>query len=197
MPTFSDRIKQKALEIGFHKIGIVPAGALTDEADLLQLWLENGFHGEMAWMEREPEKRADPRLIFPDAKSMIVLALNYYTPHEHVEDPEKGKISRYAWGDDYHDVVKEKLWELLAWIKSERPEADGKLCVDTAPVMDKVWAVRAGLGWMGKHSNIITKEFGSWFFIGEILLNLELDYDSETVADHCGSCTACIDACPT
>lgn len=197
MPTFSDRIKQKALEIGFHKIGIVPAAALTDEAVLLQQWLENDFHGEMAWMEREPEKRTDPRLIFPDAKSMIVLALNYYTPHEHDEDSKKGKISRYAWGDDYHDVVREKLRELLAWIKLENRQADGKLCVDTAPIMDKAWAVRAGLGWMGKHSNIITKEFGSWFFIGEILLNLELDYDTETVADHCGSCTACIDACPT
>ncbi|MEJ7849446.1 MAG: tRNA epoxyqueuosine(34) reductase QueG [Pyrinomonadaceae bacterium] len=195
--SFTGKIKQKALEIGFHKIGIVPAAALTDEANLLQTWLENDFHGEMAWMEREPEKRADPRLIFPDAKSMIVLALNYYTPHEHTQYPENGKISRYAWGDDYHDVVKEKLRELLAWIKLENPEADGKLCVDTAPVMDKAWAVRAGLGWMGKHSNIITKEFGSWFFIGEILLNLELEYDTEIVADHCGSCTACIDACPT
>jgi len=195
--SFSNKIKQKALEIGFHKIGIVPSAALTDEATRLRTWLENDFHGGMAWMEHEPEKRTDPKLIFPDAKSMIVLALNYYTPHEHPEDREKGKISRYAWGDDYHDVVKEKLRELFNWIKSENPNADGKLCVDTAPLMDKAWAVRAGLGWMGKHSNIITKEFGSWFFIGEILLNLELDYDTETVADHCGSCTACINACPT
>ncbi len=158
--SFADKIKQKALEIGFHKIGIVPAAALTDEATRLRTWLENDFHGGMAWMEREPEKRTDPKLIFPDAKSMIVLALNYYTPHEHPEDPEKGKISRYAWGDDYHDVVKEKLRVLLDWIKLENPEADGKLCVDTAPVMDKAWAVRAGLGWMGKHTSIAIESSG-------------------------------------
>ncbi|MBC7899788.1 MAG: tRNA epoxyqueuosine(34) reductase QueG [Saprospiraceae bacterium] len=197
MSPFSDRIKHKALDIGFNKIGIVPAAVLDDEAVRLRTWLENDFHGEMAWMEREPEKRTDPKLIFPAAKSMIVVALNYYTPHEHLSDPDSGKISRYAWGDDYHDVVREKLRELLDWIRSENPNAEGKLCVDTAPVMDKAWAVRAGLGWMGKHSNVITKEFGSWFFIGEILLNLELEYDTEIVTDHCGSCTACLDACPT
>ena len=126
-----------------------------------------------------------------------MLALNYYTPHEHEESEEKGKISRYAWGDDYHDVVKEKLWKLLDWIQEEIPEAKGKVCVDTAPLMDKAWAVRAGLGWLGKHSNVITKDFGSWFFIGEILLNLELEYETELIEDHCGTCTACLDACPT
>jgi epoxyqueuosine reductase len=151
----------------------------------------------MAWMAREPEKRVDPSAIFPAARSMVVVALNYYTPHEHEQLPDAGKISRYAWGDDYHDVLKEKLSELLIWIKTESPEADGKICVDTAPVMDKAWAVRAGLGWLGKHSNVITKEYGSWVFLGEILLNLELEYDDEPVDDHCGSCTACLDACPT
>ncbi len=151
----------------------------------------------MAWMEREPEKRSDPKLLFPEARSVIVLALNYYTPHEHGDDPATGKITRYAWGDDYHDVVMEKLSALLAWIKLENPTAEGKLCVDTAPIMDKAWAVRAGLGWLGKHSNVITKEFGSWIFIGEILLNLDLEYETETVLDHCGTCTACLDACPT
>ena len=151
----------------------------------------------MKWLEREPEKRSDPNLLFPGAKSIVVVALNYFTPHEHEENSEKGKISRYAWGDDYHDVVKEKLRELFDFIKSERPEADGKICVDTAPIMDKAWAVRAGLGWLGKHSNVITKEYGSWIFIGEILLDFELEYETETVADHCGTCTACLDACPT
>jgi epoxyqueuosine reductase len=195
--SFSQQIKEKALEIGFQKIGIVAAEPLKEEGRRLNTWLEKGFHGQMAWLAREPEKRADPRLIFPSVRSVIVCALNYFTPNIHDDDPEKGKISRYAWGDDYHDVVREKLRGLLDWIKNKAPDADGKVCVDTAPVMDKAWAVRAGLGWIGKHSNLITKDFGSWVFIGEILLNLELDYDGEVVEDHCGSCTACLDACPT
>lgn len=197
MGTFAAKIKQKALELGFSKIGIVAAEPLAGEAERLGAWLKNGMHGEMGWMERDPEKRTDPQLIFPDARSMVVVALNYYTPHGHDASPGAGKISRYAWGDDYHDVLKAKLRELLDWIKIEVPEADGKICVDTAPVMDKAWAVRAGLGWIGKSSNVITKDFGSWVFLGEILLNIELDYDKEIVEDHCGSCTACLDACPT
>lgn len=191
------QIKEKAIEIGFDKVGVVKAEPLTEEGDNLKEWLDRGYNAEMKWLEREPEKRIDPRILFPGARSLIVLALNYYTPHIHEVDPAKGKISRYAWGDDYHDVVKENLWELLGWIKENIPEAEGKVCVDTAPIMDKAWAVRAGLGWLGKHSNVITKEFGSWFFIGEILLNIELDYESEIVEDHCGTCTACLDACPT
>lgn len=195
--SLTQKIKQKALDIGFHKIGVVRAEPLTEESERLKQWLEKDFHGEMTWLGREPEKRADPALLVPEAKSVIVAALNYYTPHEHEEDPQKGKISRYAWGDDYHDVVREKLTELLDWIKSQNPDTKGKICVDTAPIMDKAWAVRAGLGWLGKHSNVITKEYGSWVFIGEILLNLELEYETEIVDDHCGSCTACLDACPT
>lgn len=191
------KIKEKALEIGFHKVGVARAESLKSEGERLREWLDLGFQGEMRWLEREPEKRSDPRLLFPGASSVIVLALNYYTAHEHESDPAKGKISRYAWGDDYHDVVKEKLWELYAWIKREIPQAEGKVCVDTAPIMDKAWAVRAGLGWLGKHSNLITKEYGSWVFIGEILLNLELVYETEPVEDHCGTCTRCLDACPT
>ncbi|CAN5398307.1 tRNA epoxyqueuosine(34) reductase QueG [soil metagenome] len=197
MLSFSENIKQKAAEIGFHQIGIVPAGPLVEEGSRLKEWLERGFHGEMAWMEREPEKRSDPTLLFPGAKSVVVVALNYFTAHEHEDVSSRGKISRYAWGDDYHDVVREKLHELLAWIKSENPDADGKICVDTAPMMDKAWAVKAGLGWIGKHTNLITKEIGSWVFIGEIILNIELDYDTAVVDDHCGTCTACLDACPT
>ncbi len=197
MISFTDRIKKKAIETGFHKVGVVRAEPLEGERNDLKQWLAKNFHGEMRWMERETEKRSDPRLIFRSAKSMIVVALNYFTPHKHDEDRAKGKVSRYAWGDDYHDVVKEKLYELLNWIKTENPAANGKVCVDTAPVMEKAWAVRAGLGWLGKHSNLITKEFGSWVFIGEILLDLELEYETETVEDHCGTCTACLDACPT
>ena len=193
----SDKIKAKAREIGFHKVGIVPAEDLAAEGERLRGWLGRNYHGEMRWMEREPEKRSDPRLIFAGARSVIALALNYYTPHEHENDQNKGKISRYAWGDDYHDVVKEKLRELLNWIVAEVPGAEGKVCVDTAPIMDKAWAARAGLGWIGKSSNLITKDYGSWVFLGEILLSIELEYDTETVADHCGTCTACLDACPT
>ena len=194
--SFSDRIREKAAELGIHKIGFAPAAALVDEGQRFFEWLDRGHHGEMAWLAREPEKRTDPRLIFPEARSVISAAVNYYTPKEHEGKPSEGKISRYAWGDDYHDVVKEKLRALLDWIVTEQPDAAGKICVDTAPVMEKTWAQRAGLGWIGKHSNVITKEYGSWVFLGEILTNLELVYD-EPATDHCGSCTACIDACPT
>jgi len=197
MSGFTAEIKEKALEIGFSKVGIVAAARLTEEGESLKGWLGRGFHGNMAWMEREPEKRADPQAIFPGVRSVVAVALNYYTPHEHDELPDTGKISRYAWGDDYHDVLKEKLRELLDWIKSRMPEAEGKICVDTTPVMDKAWAVRAGLGWLGKHSNVITKEFGSWVFLGEILLNLDLSDHDSPIDDHCGTCTACLDACPT
>jgi epoxyqueuosine reductase len=127
----------------------------------------------------------------------VAVALNYFTPHRHSDDPDKGKVSRYAWGDDYHDVLKDKLYELLAFIQSESPTASGKVCVDTTPVMDKVWAVRAGLGWIGKSTNLVTTDHGSWVFLGEILLDIDLEPDSEMVSDHCGSCTACLDACPT
>ncbi|MEO6654980.1 MAG: tRNA epoxyqueuosine(34) reductase QueG [Pyrinomonadaceae bacterium] len=196
MLSFSDKIKAKAAEIGFQKIGIVAAESL-DEGSRLKDWLGRGYHGNMAWMEREPEKRLDPRLLFPSAKSVIVVALNYFTPYQYDVNAGKGKLSRYAWGDDYHDVVGEKLRDLLAWIRIEDPSVDAKVCVDTTPFMDKAWAVRGGLGWLGKHSNVITKELGSWVFIGSLILNVELDYDREIVDDHCGTCTACLDACPT
>ncbi|MCU1288474.1 MAG: putative iron-sulfur cluster binding protein [Acidobacteria bacterium] len=195
--SLTEKIKRKALAEGFHKVGVVRAEPLREESERFRQWLENNYHGAMQWIEREPEKRADPKLLFPPVKSILVVALNYYTPHEHEESETTGKISRYAWGDDYHDVLKDKLRALLEWIKTEVPEADGKICVDTAPIMDKAWAVRAGLGWLGKHSNLITKEYGSWVFLGEILLNLDLEYDAEIEPDHCGSCTKCLDACPT
>lgn len=197
MESLSDRIRAKAAEFGIDKIGIVRATPLGDEGDRLREWLARGYHGEMAWMAREPAKRSDPRLLFPEARSVIVAAINYYTPDEHANDDGRGKISRYAWGDDYHDVVREKLNELLVWIKSENPSADGKICVDTAAMMDKAWAVRAGLGWLGKHTNLLTPDLGSWVFIGSLIMNIDLEYDAEQVEDHCGTCTACLDACPT
>jgi epoxyqueuosine reductase len=191
----SDAIKHAARDIGFDAVGIVAAAPLDAEGERLRGWLGRGYHGTMAWLEREPEKRTDPRLLMPGVRSIVVVLQNYYTPHEHTD--ETGKISRYAWGDDYHDILKEKLNQLLASIKAERPETNGKICVDTTPFMDKAWAARAGVGWIGKSSNLITTTHGSWVFIGSLLLDIELDYDAETIDDHCGTCTMCLDACPT
>jgi epoxyqueuosine reductase len=197
--TLAENIKDRALFEGFSKVGIVGAESLADEGRRLEEWLARGHHGEMRWMARDVHKRIDPHEIFPQARSVVVVALNYFTPHQHQHQQSSttGKVSRYAWGDDYHDVVKEKLLSLLAWIKEVEPSAEGKVCVDIQPTMDKAWAVRAGLGWLGKHSNVITPEHGSWVFIGELLLNLDLEHDRERVEDHCGTCTLCIDACPT
>jgi epoxyqueuosine reductase len=194
---FSQLIKIRARSEGFDKIGIVEAARLDLEFQQLEEWLGRGYHAGMNWMAREPSARVDPRAIFPAARSVVVVALNYYTPSQHHDDHSSGKVSRYAWGDDYHDVLAAKLRSLLAWIKEQRPETEGKICVDIQPVLDKAWAVRSGLGWLGKHSNVITPEFGSWVFLGELLLNLDLDYDDTPVEDHCGTCTLCIDACPT
>jgi len=161
-------IKERALLEGFEKVGIVPARALERESDQLAEWLRRGYQGQMKWMERDPETRTDPRKLFPAVRSIIVVAKNYYTPANHQSSPNTGKVSRYAWGDDYHDVVSGKLRSLLSWIKETIPGVEGKVCVDIQPVMDKTWAVRAGLGWLGKHTNVITPEYGSWVFIGEI-----------------------------
>lgn len=196
MASLTEKIRSKAFALGIEKVGFARAEALHPEGERLFEWLDRGFHGEMAWLSREPHKRTDPRLVFPEARSVISTAVNYYSPARHEIDPTRGKISRYAWGDDYHEVVREKLRRLLDWIVTEDANARGKICVDTAPVMDKAWAQRAGVGWIGKHTNLITKDHGSWVFLGEILLNLDLEYD-EPMTDHCGSCTACIEACPT
>jgi len=193
----SEKIKQQARALGFNKIGVVPVGALTEEGEQLKEWLARGFHGEMGYMARDPEKRSDPRLLMSSAKSVICVALNYYQPEKHVDSPGIGKISRYAWGDDYHDVLRDKLKELLEWITGHAAEVEGRICVDTSPIMDKAWAAHAGLGWIGKHTNLITKEYGSWVFLGELLLSIELDYDSYIEQDHCGKCIACLEACPT
>jgi epoxyqueuosine reductase len=194
---FETRLKDKARELGFTKVGVVAARGLTDEAARLREWLARGYHATMGWMERTADKRADPNLVLPGVKSVVVVALNYYSPYRHSSDPETGKISRYAWGDDYHDVLTVKLAELLAWIKVERPDAEGKICVDAQPAMDKVWAARAGFGWIGKHSNLITMDYGSWVFLGELFLTLELEDETECIPNHCGTCMACLDACPT
>jgi epoxyqueuosine reductase len=190
-------IKQRALAEGFEKIGIVPAETLDRESAKLMTWLSRGYQANMSWMARDLEVRTDPRKLFPGARSVIVVAKNYYTPSKHTGDSDTGKVSRYAWGDDYHEVVGSGLRSLLSWIKAEIAGVEGKVCVDIQPMMDKAWAARAGLGWIGKHTNLITPEYGSWVFVGELLLNVDLEYDNQTIEDHCGSCTMCIEACPT
>ncbi len=196
MASLSEKIRLRANELGFAKVGIARAEALTEEGVRLREWLGRGYHGTMEWMERNLKKRVDPREIVPNAKSVICVAMNYHVDQKHSDDPSIGKISRYAWGDDYHIIVTERLQQLLDFVKSEVPTVNSKLYVDTGPVMDKAWAVRAGIGWLGKHTNVITREYGSWVFLGEIIVDLELEYD-EPIADFCGTCTACIDACPT
>jgi len=190
-------VKRRARELGFDRVGVARAGPLKEERARLEEWLRRGYHGEMRWMERDPARRTDPRELLPGARSVVAVALNYYTPHEHAEDPSTGKVSRYAWGDDYHDVLGEKLGALLAWVRERVPGAEGRVCVDAQPAMDKAWAARAGLGWIGKHTNLITRDLGSWVFLGGLVLNVELEADTAREEDHCGTCTLCLEACPT
>ncbi|MBX2993066.1 MAG: tRNA epoxyqueuosine(34) reductase QueG [Bacteroidetes bacterium] len=192
----TQKVKSKALDLGFTKVGIAKAEPLDVEAARLREWLTRGYHASMDWMPRNVKKRVDPRAIVPGAKSVICVALNYYTPVRHADKPGTGKISRYAWGDDYHDILTAKLKQLWEWLQQEFPDIKGRYYVDTGPVMDKVWAQRAGIGWIAKHTNVITQEVGSWVFLGEIITTLELVED-QPATDHCGTCTLCIEACPT
>lgn len=194
---FTKRLKTQALALGFSKVGVARAEPLETEAGRLQDWLARGRHATMGWMARTAEKRTRPERLLPGVKSVVAVALNYDTPPRRVDAPGVAKISRYAWGDDYHDVLTEKLTALLDWVRTERPGANGYVAVDAQPAMDKAWAVRAGLGWLGKHGNVITREFGSWVFLGELFLDVELEPETEPIPDHCGVCTACLDACPT
>lgn len=191
----SAKIKEKALELGFLACGISEAGYLAEEKPRLERWLHQGFHGEMSYMARNRDMRLDPRLIFEGAKSVISVLLNYYPKQQ--QQPDAPVLSKYAYGKDYHFVLKEKLNSLLAFIQSEIAPCHGRPFVDSAPVLDKAWAAKAGLGWIGKHSNLISVEHGSFFFIGELVVDLKLQADEKTVRDHCGTCTRCIDACPT
>ncbi len=188
------RIKEEAKRLGFLSCGISRAEFLEEEAPRLEKWLKQGMHGEMRYMENHFDKRLDPRRLVDGAKSVISLLLNYYPSEEQV--PDTYKISKYAYGQDYHQVIKAKLRELHAFISREIGEVNGRAFVDSAPVLDKVWAARSGLGWIGKHSNLLTQQVGSFYFIAELIIDLELEYDTP-VTDHCGSCTACMDACPT
>jgi epoxyqueuosine reductase len=192
----SQIVIEKAKQLGFDLVAFAKADLLKDETEKLQQWLDKGYHASMNYMEKNLHKRKDVKEILPTAKSIISLALNYYTPETHSNENDKGKISRYAWGKDYHLVIWQKLDEIETMLKELEPEFESLSYVDTGPVMDKVWAVRAGIGWMGKHTNVINPDYGSWFFIATIITNYEFEY-SEIITDHCGTCTACIDACPT
>lgn len=193
----TDAIRHHAMdELGFDLVAFAPAVRMEQEGRRLQEWLAQGFHGSMSWLERDIERRIDPRQILPSANSIIVFGKNYYTSHQHPNNPNHAKVSRYAWGRDYHRILPKKLKKLHRHILTIAPEAENRWYVDTGPPMEKSWAVRAGLGWLGKHTNVITRSHGSWLFLGVMLSSLKLDYGTP-LPDYCGSCTRCIDACPT
>jgi epoxyqueuosine reductase len=188
-------IKEKAKELGFNQVGIAAVDGLDDsEGERLRTWLKLGYQADMAWMENM--KRQEIKLVMPDVRSLVCVALNYYTPHERPEGEEYGKISRYAWGRDYHKVMHKKLKQLSTWLEFCGEGIKARYYADTGPVQDKVWAQRAGIGWIAKNGNVITREYGSWVFLGEVLTNLELESD-RPATQHCGTCTRCLQACPT
>ena len=192
-------IKQAALDVGFDAVGIARVRPETQEQRLfirLTQWLERGYQGAMAWMGRTPEKRANPRLVLPDCRSIISVGVNYLTGHRADERPGHGRIARYAWGKDYHAVFGDRLKLFEQRIHALAPDAQTRSYVDTGPIMEKAWAEQAGLGWIGKHSNLVSSQFGSWLLLGEVLTTLNLEPD-EPATDLCGSCTLCIQACPT
>lgn len=188
------QIKEKALELGFHGVGIASVDSQDSEVSHLKSWLERGYQADMDWMTNP--KRQDIKTLWPEVRSLICLALNYYTPQQHSQEQNHGKISRYAWGRDYHKVLSKKLKALSQWLESQGEQIQTRYYVDTGPVQDKVWAQRAGIGWIAKNGNLITRNYGSWVFLGEILTNLPLEPDRPHSA-HCGSCSRCLSACPT
>ncbi|UKM65751.1 tRNA epoxyqueuosine(34) reductase QueG [Flavobacteriaceae bacterium GSB9] len=187
-------IKSEAKRLGFLSCGVSKAQFLEDEAPRLEKWLNNNMNGKMQYMENHFDKRLDPTKLVEGSKSVVSLLLNYF-PSER-QNSESYKLSKYAYGTDYHFVIKDKLKSLLQFIQDEIGEVSGRAFVDSAPVLDKAWAAKSGLGWIGKHSNLLTQQVGSFYFIAELIIDLELEYDNPTT-DHCGTCTACIDACPT
>ncbi|HIB36503.1 tRNA epoxyqueuosine(34) reductase QueG [Mesonia sp.] len=191
---YTKLIKTEATRLGFMSCGISKAEFLEEEAPRLEQWLNENRNGEMGYMENHFDKRLDPTLLVPGAKSVVSLLLNYFPQETQREDSYK--LSKYAYGRDYHFVIKDKLKQLLHFINEEIGEVGGRAFVDSAPVLDKAWAAKSGLGWIGKNSNLLSKKTGSFFFIAELIIDLDLEYDTP-VTDHCGSCTACIDACPT
>ena len=191
----SQLIKNRAKELGFISCGIAQTDFLAEEAAHLESWLKNDFHGEMKYMENYFDKRLDPRLLVEGSKSVISLAYNYYQALE--QHPDSYKIALYAQGEDYHDVVKRKVQELLQYIQDEIGEVSGRAFTDSAPILEHAWARRAGIGWVGKNSLTLSKQKGSYFFLAELIIDLNLQYDEPMQTDHCGECTRCLDACPT
>jgi epoxyqueuosine reductase len=189
------RIQQEALRLGFMGVGFAKADFLEEDAIRLESFLKNNYHGKMSYLENHFDLRVDPRKLVPNAKSVITLLLNYY-PNES-QDIDSPKIAKYAWGMDYHDVIKEKLKALFAYINQHIGQIDGRGFVDSAPVLERTWANKSGLGWIGKNGNLINKQAGSFFFIATLICDLELEPDPTFKTDHCGTCTRCIDACPT
>ncbi|MEM9077244.1 MAG: tRNA epoxyqueuosine(34) reductase QueG [Bacteroidota bacterium] len=191
---YTQLIKDEAKRLGFLSCGISKAEFLEEEAPRLEKWLKKNMHGEMSYMENHFDKRLDPTKLVEGSKSVISLLLNYFPSKQ--QNPNSYKISKYAYGTDYHFVIKDKLKHLLHFIQENIGEVHGRAFVDSAPVLDKAWAAKSGLGWIGKHSNLLTQQVGSFYFIAELIVDLDLEYD-HPVTDHCGTCTACIDACPT
>lgn len=189
-------IKQKALELGFFEVGFSKAEFLETEAPKLEKWLANSMHGKMAYMQNHFDKRLDPRLLVDGAKTVVSLLFNYYSTRKQ-NDIAAPKISKYAYGQDYHNVLKSKLHELINWIREHIGEVNGRAFVDSAPVLERAWAAKSGLGWIGKNGNLINKGSGSFYFLSELIIDLELPADNKIATNHCGTCTACIDACPT
>ena len=190
-------IKDAARKLGFDFCGIAKAEFLEEEAPKLESWINNNYHGKMAYLANHFDKRLDPRKLVDDARSVISLIYNYYPPARLPEDREDIKIAKYAYGKDYHFVIKDKLKELLSLLREEIGEINGRVFVDSAPVMERQWAQKAGLGWTGKNSLLLNKDMGSFFFLAELIIDLPLHYDTPVTKDYCGTCTRCIDACPT
>ncbi|MBF2086013.1 tRNA epoxyqueuosine(34) reductase QueG [Thermoleptolyngbya sp. C42_A2020_037] len=190
----SEQVKQAALELGFHKVGIAAVATVEAESEGLNRWLAQGYHADMAWMANP--RRQDVRQIMPEVQSVICVTINYYVDLERSPDPTTAHISRYAWGRDYHRVLHKKLKALCRWLEAQGDGIQTRFYADTGPIQDKVWAERAGLGWIAKNSNLITREYGSWVFLGEVLTNFPLEADTPHT-QHCGTCTRCIEACPT
>ncbi len=196
--TATHKVREKALELGFDLCGFAKAGPLDEEARRLEEWLNRNMHGSMGWMERNFEKRIDPTKLVPGAKSVVSVLAGYrFDENERFDAAHSGsKIAKYARGRDYHKVFKGRLKKLFLFTKELIGDVNGRFFVDSAPVMDKAWAEKAGLGWIGKNSNLLNKTYGSWFLLGEMIIDVPFVYDAP-VTDHCGSCTRCIDACPT
>jgi epoxyqueuosine reductase len=194
--TLSVLIREKARDLGFDQCGIAPSRSLDERKEVLESWCSSGMNGEMSFLAKDINRRINPEFLVTDAKSLIVTALSYYTEIKQTE-PDVPVISRYAYGASYQDVIKKKLHKLLAFIKNIKPETEGRSFSDSAPLLEKAWASEAGLGWQGKHSIVINREIGSFFFIGALIINIELEYDTPLKSEYCGTCRLCIDLCPT